>query len=194
MRARHGRIWCREGELDLDGRGGAEGSARTCPGTSGVGTLRASLGLRRWGRRRGEHLSPRRAEWTFPRNHLDFPRDETNFFEPAILQQRSARAEEGPWSAPCAGWTSARGRYRTVRPTRTAAWSPRRAQTPPSGLSAPRASGCPAPAPGANRGRDANPSRWRAIGPRRPSSEAISTFRCRRRLRRTAMGRAGTMG
>lgn len=26
----------------------------------------------------GEHLSPRRAEWTFPRNHLDFPRDETN--------------------------------------------------------------------------------------------------------------------
>lgn len=69
LRARHGRIWCREGELDLDGRGGAEESARTCPGTSGVGTLRASLGLRRWGRRR-EHLSPRRAKWTFPRNHF----------------------------------------------------------------------------------------------------------------------------
>jgi hypothetical protein len=27
----------------------------------------------------GEHLSPRRAEWTFPRNHLPFPRDETNY-------------------------------------------------------------------------------------------------------------------
>ena len=54
--------------------------------------------------------------------------------------------------------------------------------------------GVPSPSPGCQPRSRREPEPVAGDWTERPSSEAISTFQCRRRLRRTAMGRAGTMG
>ena len=131
-----------------------------------------------------------------PRN--DFARDVTVAGRTLFHAQRSARSAargEGPWSAPCAGWTSARGHCPTRRRTRTAASISRPPSTPTPRRgpknAARESSGCPARGAHPPVAADRRPSP--VPGPKRRSSEATPVTSRRRQASRgqeSSRGRA----